>query len=264
MLKIGVAQTQNSIEIEENFTSIASFLKCFEKTDVQLVVFPECALSGFSAKIKECSIDRLHPHLESVRHWSLRTGIQVVLPTAIFEQGQVYNSGFWIHGNEIRRFQKLGLTESEERFFSVAPDNRQKVFEVNGYKCALLICREAQLPAATYFAPGEADLVLWPGYWGWTAQSIWGPLSEENRPNSVFENMSLWKTPIIQANFARNNLGDTRSTGPEGLSVVVDESNILQYRAPQKQESAFVVTLDRLEGRCVLKACEPLSQTLNS
>jgi predicted amidohydrolase len=177
---------------------------------------------------------------------------------------RVYNSGFWFRGNAISRFQKIGLTDSETKFFSVSPQHRQKVFVLNGYRCALLICREAQQASAEYFTPGEADLVLWPGYWGWTAQSVWGPLSEEKIPNLVFENMSHWKVPLIQANFSGNNMGDARSSGPEGLSVVVDESNILRYRAPQKQESAFVVTVDRMEGRCVLKSCEPLSQAFGS
>lgn len=118
MLKIGVAQTRNSIDIEANYSSIFSFLQHFEKNKVDLALFPECSLSGFSAKISKCTLDRLTPFLNLIDQWRKSTGISVVLPTAIAEDEKVYNSGFWFGEDETQRFQKVGLTESEKNFQS--------------------------------------------------------------------------------------------------------------------------------------------------
>lgn len=245
MLKVGVAQIPNSVSLEENYTAISNFLTRFEQTAVDLVLFPECSLSGFSAKITECSMDRLTPFLDSIAQWSKKTRTHVVLPTAISEYGKVFNSGFWFTGREIKRFQKLGLTESEKKFFSVSADNTEKVFEVNGYKCALLICMEAQQAHNTHFEAGAAHFILWPGYWGWTNQDKWSGESREGKPNLIFENMSSWRIPLIQSNFAYNDLQDERRSGPEGLSVVVDENNVLRYQGGHKKEMGFVVTLEQ-------------------
>ncbi len=169
----------------------------------------------------------------------------MVLPTAIAEHKKVYNSGFWFRGGETQRFQKLGLTESEKKFFSVSDEHKQKVFEIKGYRCAVLICMEAQQPAYTHFAPESVDLILWPGYWGWTQDDSWSAGSRDERPNLVYQNVNSWKRPMIQSNFAFNDLGDDRNTGPEGLSVVTDANNTLRYRGEHRGETGFIVSLDQ-------------------
>jgi len=70
MINIGVSQIKNSTKIEENFVSIQKSLQLFEQTDVDLIVFPECSLSGFSAKIGECTLDLVTEHLNSIDNWS--------------------------------------------------------------------------------------------------------------------------------------------------------------------------------------------------
>src|SRR5690606_4765338 len=119
-------------------------------------------------------------------------------PTALTDEGKVYNSGFFFDGLRTSRFQKLGLTESEQKFFSVSDSSRKKVFTVKNYRFALLICMEAQQDSWTHFQPQEADLILWPGYWGWTSSDKWGPQSSEARPNLVYQNMSVWRLPLVQ------------------------------------------------------------------
>lgn len=104
---------------------------------------------------------------------------------------------------------------------------------------------EAQQPAYTHFTPGGVDLILWPGYWGWTQADSWGASAQGEKPNLVYENMASWKLPLIQSNFAYNDLGDDKKTGPEGLSVVVDANNILRYQGEYHKEAGFIVSLDQ-------------------
>ncbi len=144
MVSIDVAQIANSLSLEKNVQTIVEFLNRFKAKNVDLVLFPECSLSGFSAKMKECTLDLLQPYLDQIQQWSADSGIQVILPTAIVENQKVYNSGFWFKGNTKTQFFKLGLTDSEKKFFSIPEAATQKVFEIGSLKCGLLICKEAQ------------------------------------------------------------------------------------------------------------------------
>jgi hypothetical protein len=57
-----------------------------------------------------------------------------------------------------------------------------------------------------FFKDGEVDVVLWPGYWGWEQGEEWNESCQA----------SQWKVPLIQANFAFNDVGDERTRGPHG------------------------------------------------
>jgi len=66
MLKIGVAQIRNCVDVEENFLTILKCLKAFEFNKPDVILFPECSLSGFSSKIKDSTLDVLKPYLDKV------------------------------------------------------------------------------------------------------------------------------------------------------------------------------------------------------
>lgn len=257
MISIGVAQIANSLEVEKNFKYIMDFLERFNNEGVDLVVFPECGLSGFSAKMKECTTDFLFPYIDQIQQWSFDSDIQVILPTAIVDDQKIFNSGFWFAGKSRTQFFKLGLTDSEKKFFSIPEHETQKVFEIGNVKCGLLICKEAQQEPWQYMTPGEVDFLIWPGYWGWTKDCKWQAVTDEKR-NLVFENSLIWKTPLIQANFAYNDLGGQPNAGPEGLSMVVDSDNNLFFQADHLRESGFIVQLEKRQNETVVKSCKVL------
>lgn len=259
-INVGLAQTPNSLDLEKNFRSIKSLLHRFEQKNVDLILFPECSLSGFSAKMRECTLDLLHPYLERIHNWTKRTGIEVVLPTAVVQNGLIYNSGWWFNQVEARQFYKLGLTESEKKFFSIPETLQKKVFETKGFRFALLICYEAEHAPWSYFQPNEVDAILWPGYWGWDTESKWESEHSSGKSNPIFSNVNQWKSPVLQSNFAFNDLEGHASAGPEGLSFVVDATNKLVLRGPHKQTGGIVVTMTKDEGQVAITQCEVLSE----
>lgn len=247
-IKVGIAQIQNSTDIEQNFSQIMSLLLSFENTGVSLILFPECSLSGFTTKMKECSKETLTPYLNAIKNWSEKKNINVVLPTAFVDKGSVYNSGFWIKGNEHIEFYKLGLTESEKKFFSTPNQCTRKVFSVNDFNFAVLLCFEAEHEPWSYFKKGEADAILWPGYWGWTPNEKWTDHRDSERSNPIFKNMTSWKVPLLQSNFASNDLEGHVGAGPEGLSFVVGHDNQLILRGPHLQIGGLVAELSKESG----------------
>ncbi len=256
IIKIGLAQTANTLDIDKNFKSIMLLLNRFEKCEAHLILFPECSLSGFSAKMRECTLDKLQPFLDEIHNWTKRTGIEVILPTAVVKNSLVYNSGWWFSMNEARQFYKLGLTDSEKKFFSIPKIPGPKVFEIKGFRFSVLICYEVENAPWTYFQPYEVDAILWPGYWGWDLESKWEPEHSTGKPNPIFSNVANWKSPLLQSNFAFNDLEGHTSAGPEGLSYIIDASNKLIWRGPHKKVGGTLVTLEKTDGSVSVINCE--------
>ena len=244
MIKISVAQIKNSTSLDKNFEAIWKCLEVSKKEDVDLVVFPECSLSGFSALIKECTEEVLSPYLEKIISWSENSGIAVLLPTA-FKSDQIYNSGYFITGKEFKKFFKVGLTESEQKFFSVPDDYKKEIFQLGNYRFANLICMEAQQEPNLYFKNGSVDFILWPGYWGWQPDDGWSEVKQDGSENPIYTNMKSWTVPLIQSNFSYNDQMDQRDGGPRGLSYVVDSKNKLVHKGSFEEESCFFLTFDK-------------------
>lgn len=243
MINVGIAQIPNSPDIQKNYSAIASLLNRFEKTDADLVVFPECSLSGFTSRMKDSSESTLFPYLELIQSWVTKTGIEVVLPTAISENEKVFNSGFWIKPTSRQKFYKTGLTESERKFFSIPQEPTSKVFSMKGYSFGLLVCFEAEHSPWSFFEKNQVDAILWPAYWGWSVDEIWGPHKGSQKVNPIFNNMAAWKIPLLQANFSMNDLGGSTGAGPEGLSFIIDADNQLVHRGPHLRSDGFLVKL---------------------
>lgn len=249
MINVGIAQISNTTSIEENFKSIKNLLNQFEKTDSDLVLFPECSLSGFTAKMKDCTLEVLNPYIDEIQNWANTFDIEVVLPSAFVENDKVYNSGFWFKKNDYHQFYKLGLTESEKKFFSTPNFDTKKVFQVGDYRFGILICFEAEHSPWKYFSNGSVDAILWPGYWGWTQENKWELNRDDDRLNPIYQNMAEWKCPLLQSNFAKNNLDNHKGSGPEGLSFIINADNKLVHRGAHLREDGFIVRMNKKDGK---------------
>jgi predicted amidohydrolase len=240
VIKVGIAQIKNSTDIESNYQTIMKCLTHFEEKEIDLILFPECSLSGFSSKIKDCTIDLITPYLDKINDWSRSNNIAVVLPTALKDNEKIYNTGFYFKAGEVDQFFKIGLTESEKQFFSIPVGYVKKIYQVKSYRFIPLICLEAELEPFQYFSQNEIDFILWPGYWGWELEDKWDKYKRDKEENLIHKNVSSWSIPLLQANFSYNDFGD-RASGPHGLSVVVNKKNELVYRSGFETEECFVV-----------------------
>ncbi|MNK01153.1 hypothetical protein D3C87_189470 [compost metagenome] len=198
--------------------------------------------------MKECTPQSLKYYFEEIQKWVQKTGKEVVLPTAIAEDGQVYNSGWWFKTNEVHSFYKTGLTDSEKGFFSLPKTEHSKLFEIKDFTFAILICFEAEHQPWTYFRPNEVDAILWPGYWGWDLESKWTAEKEAGKPNEIFNNVNQWKRPVLQSNFAYNDLEGHQGAGPEGLSFIINSDNKLLYRGAHQKADGLLIELTKKEG----------------
>nr|WP_283808892.1 carbon-nitrogen hydrolase family protein [Lujinxingia vulgaris] len=248
---------QNSTDVPRNVRTMRKCLALLALKDVNLVVFPECSLTGFSPKLTASTPAELGGYIDEFSQWSRDHDIAVVLPTALTD-GAIYNTGFYIHQGKATPFYKLGLTPSETGFFSTPADYTKSVFSLRGFRFLPLICMEAQQDPWTYFKPGDVDFLLWPGYWGWEKDDLWSPLKKDGDPNPIFQNVAQWRVPLIQANFAYNEGKAPEIRGPHGLSRVVGSDNTLCFQAAFHRESCFWFTLEKSADACVVSGFREL------
>jgi len=208
--------------------------------------------------MKECNRSVLQPFLDEIQVWTSKTKIDVVLPTAFVEDDKVYNTGFWFTPNGNHQFYKLGLTESEKKFFSIPPSKTQKIFQKGDYNFGILICYEAEHQPWTYFTKDSVDIILWPGYWGWTPEMEWSAQRDVDKINPIFQNMTQWQCPLLQSNFAKNNLVGHNGPGPEGLSFILSSDNELVYKGPHLKEDGIVVKLKKEGLKVKILDCRSL------
>jgi predicted amidohydrolase len=241
-MKIGSIQIPNSLSVEENFKHILNSLKNAITNGCELVVFPECSLSGFTSEMKKCSMDFLKPYLDQIKEISFQQNITIVLPSAYVEEEKVYNAVFIFNSNEVTIQYKVGLTESEQRFFSVPENAHSKIFTTKGIRIGVLVCFEAQMSPYSFIKEGEVDLILWPGYILSGERKEWNDVER----NEVYQNMTHWKVPLIQSNFSFNDLSIGKDRGPDGHSIVLDKNNNLVQRGKYQQNDIIVTNLGDL------------------
>lgn len=67
-------------------------------------------------------------------------------------------------------------------------------------------------------------------------------MSPSEAPNPIFSNVGYWKVPLLQANFAFNDLEGFTGSGPEGLSFIISAENELLMRGPHRKEGGLIVS----------------------
>lgn len=241
-MKIASIQIPNSLSVEENFNNILSSLRNAISEGCELVVFPECSLSGFTSEMKKCSMNFLKAYLDQMKEISFQQNITIVLPSAYVEEEKVYNAVFIFDSNEVTIQYKIGLTESEQQFFSVPENSHSKVFTTKGIRIGVLVCFEAQMSPYSFIKEGEVDLILWPGYILSGEKKDWNNLEK----NEVYQNMAQWKVPLVQSNFSFNDLSIGKDRGPDGHSIVLDKNNNLVQRGKYQDNDIIITNLSDL------------------
>lgn len=243
-LSIGSSQILNSIDVAQNLETILTSIKTHQTNGCDIALFPECALTGFTGKVKNTDFSKVSAACEKIQEQIDQGSMTALVPSAWkTEDGKFLNAGFYFQPKHpLQQVFKEGLTESEEKFFT-AGKNHSRILEVKGYRLAFLICIEAAHEPWTYLDPAHLpDAILWPGYWGKDRDAIWDE-SLTGDSLKIFQNNRVWKTPIIQATFFDNCADDKLGEGPFGRSVAISGQNQLTHVAARRSAEDFKVVI---------------------
>lgn len=164
-VRIGVAQMPMTWTVGQNLQTISGYIRRSYKLDV--VIFPELALSGFHRNIKaESDKDTLKAAIQYLRVLAKKYQTALFLGAPQVSGAKIYNGYLCISadGEILAQWHKRGLTDSESQFF--AQGGPRSVVTLNGTKCTTIICREVEDIDwfISQFRSGAPQLIVWPSY----------------------------------------------------------------------------------------------------
>lgn len=173
-MKIGVVQMKISDKIENNLIKIANFLEQAKVEEVDLVCFPEMALTGYNIQLlKSMNLnDIILPALDKVSQLASKYSVCCIIGHPFYEGKELRNRASIIFPDgRCEKYDKLHPTEIEKKIFSEGKS--PLVFEYKQKRFGIAICRDQNfynifkeykdrecdgvfILAAHYYSPKEA------------------------------------------------------------------------------------------------------------
>ncbi|ELV8592165.1 carbon-nitrogen hydrolase family protein [Vibrio vulnificus] len=252
-MKIGIVQMQMRWTVVQNLTTISGHIKRLGALDV--LIFPELALSGFHRNIKAESKEFLIQNaIVELRNLAKKYRTTLFFGAPKVVGSKVFNSYLCISktGQVVAHWDKAGLTESESLFF--AKGGNRSVLDLDGTRCTTVICREVEdadwfISQVRSYSP---EIIVWPSYIRQngndnTLTGYFSSASEIAKELDAFILQCNWPQALNDQNI--RGLGGSRIFGTDGqclLSMPVDQiaTSILEF---SKGSLRLVETVSSLE-----------------
>ena len=146
LLKIAAAQLKFRPALAENLARIRQFIADAARAGNDVVLFPECALTGYNVDFRQVAPDEVDKGLESIAAAAKVHRIHVLIGSPTFVGRRLFNSllVFDRQGRERFRYHKIHLTSRDAEFFT--PGNSLAFFRIEGVPCTTIICHERRYP----------------------------------------------------------------------------------------------------------------------
>lgn len=164
-MRIALYQFGVSGNVKENMSTIKEAIKKAVSEKADLIVFPECALTGYPPRdipfSKVCDFNLVSNALEDLKELADKNGINIIVGS-IVNDGNIYNRACFISPNKVIEFyDKRALYGWDEENFTKG--KKDGIFEIAGLKIGLRICFEVRFPEyfrELYKAGCDLDIVL--------------------------------------------------------------------------------------------------------
>lgn len=223
--------------LEQNLVTLCQSLRdCAQESESAggLVLFPECALTGFHRRLPEsCQQARLEAALQTLQQTVQETGLHALVGSPWPDGDQMLNVA-WLLGPKAppQMFTKVGLTPSEAKFFT-AGRSRPKGHWA-GQSLSVIFCREVlDSIEALEIRPLKPSLILWPGFISWRGVEGQSQAGRETGPEMLERAKVLARECqawLLQCNWPVS-LNNPKQRGMGG-SVVISPSGELQTQLP--------------------------------
>jgi predicted amidohydrolase len=155
---------------EGNTACLIDNIHSLSNQDVDIVVFPECAIGGYcidaADQAFEIAISRTAPYLHQIQAAVDETGVHAIFGFAEATPGGYFNTAALLTPHEESRFyRKTHLPElGYDRF--VGGGDELPIFETKFGKIGILICFDIRFPEASrILALKGADAIILPTNW---------------------------------------------------------------------------------------------------
>lgn len=163
--RIAAYQMNVGNDVEANFVKIGEAIKQAASSDAQIVVFPECALSGYPPihypDVNSIDTVRISQLNNDICRLARDAAIWVVLGTITVGREGLLNSALVISsdGKLVGRYDKLHLMPQDKQFF--VPGEGVPIFRADDIVFGVQICYDARFPEAfRYLREQGAQLIV--------------------------------------------------------------------------------------------------------
>jgi len=148
-MKIGAYQFAVAKNINENIGKIKRAIYEASKERIRLLVFPECALTGYPPHDIENSaavdFDELEKAFEELQELSDESAMYLIIGSVIQKVDTFYNSAVLFSPHKERQYyHKRALWGWDKDNFAVG--NEEGIFDIDGLKVGVRICYEVRFP----------------------------------------------------------------------------------------------------------------------
>lgn len=148
-MKIGAYQFTVTKDISANFNKVHTALQRAKKNDVRLMVFPECALTGYPSRDitspAEVDFEKLEEVYVQLQDFADQNDIYVMAGTITNDNEKYYNTAMCFRPyQEPFHYRKRALWGWDQDNFDMG--NEEGVLEIDGFKVGVRICFEVRFP----------------------------------------------------------------------------------------------------------------------
>ncbi len=237
-IKIATVQLRSTRDIKTNVHSIRSHLARCASRGVRVVLFPECATTGYFKNDIENykEQDFLDAH-KAIGEACRENRIFCIVGTPYYSEGTLYNMALVINdrGETIYRQAKIQLVSGDDW---AEKGNRLSVFRIDDHLCSLLICHDSRYPELirlpvlkgarlVFYLSSESGIRQEKKIVPYRAQVVARAVE-----NGVF---------IVQANTPQNT---SPIEGSHGQSRIVDPNGTILQEASIFEEEVLIENLD--------------------
>lgn len=227
---VALVQMALSRDLESSFDAHLRFI---EEAEAELIVFPECSLVGYDPKDfgylkSERYQKEVGKKLELLDSKCRVKNKRALVGTVLVEEGGFFNCSVLLGGNDAgdNIYRKRSLTEAEALFFT--PGERGLIFEFNGQKFGVLICRDQSNLEyfSTYSDQGVSTVIIQAAHYYDPLESLWKKIKNVAIPVSRAADfkMNVYKVNAVGMLNGYLSLGGTAAVfAPGRVYEILDQ-----------------------------------------
>jgi predicted amidohydrolase len=246
-LSVAAVQMRSSHSLDENLPRILESIRAAAAEGSRVVVFPECALTGYYDEVAEAVTEEaLRRAEEEIAETCREAGIAAVVGTAWWQDGEIFNTALIINpeGEVIERYHKVQLAEDWPK-----GGDHLVVFHIDGIPCSVIICHDERYPELVRLPvlAGARVLFYISHESGLRKEHKIDPYRAQIRARAV-EN----RIYVVQANAPAN----MDMTGSHGQSRIINPDGNVMTEASIFEEDVVTATLnlDEATGSFALRS----------
>jgi predicted amidohydrolase len=235
-VRVAAVQMPVNDQVAENLQRVLRAMEHCASDRVQLAVFPETALTGYSPSISHGRAPQDWPTIQQalrqVAEAAQAMGIWVALGTEAWHDDH-WRNRLYIYGpdgGEVTYYDKVHLMDADTRFYQ--PGDRYPVFQLGDVVVGLQICYDARFPEGYRALLHQGAQIIVQGFYGAGGDTWKVPVLAAHLRSRAAENGCF----VVSANVA----------APLQIMVsqIVDPLGLLLAQANQDREEIITADLD--------------------